>query len=312
MQLADLRIFTEPQQGASYRELLDVAVRAEHLGFGAFFRSDHFFAMGGGDGMPGPTDAWVTLGGIARETSTIRLGTLVSSMTFRLPGPFAISVAQVDDMSNGRIELGLGAGWYEREHEAYGIPFPPLGERFDRLEEQLEIITGMWGTPVGATFDSPGGHYPVIASPALPKPVQAPVPIVIGGGGPKRTPALAARFATEFNTPFVSVEFFTQQCNRVRAACTSIDRDPSTMVFSAALVVCVGADEAEVTRRAAAIGREPDELRTNGVAGTPEQAAATIQRWADAGAERIYLQVLDLADLDHLDLIATEVAPLLS
>ena len=308
MDIADLRIFTEPQQGASYGDLLAVAQRAEALGFGAFFRSDHFLAMGGGDGLPGPTDAWVTLGGIARETSTIRLGTLVTSMTFRLPGPLAISVAQVDDMSNGRVELGLGAGWYEQEHEAYGIPFPPLGERFDRLEEQLEIITGMWSTPVGDTFESPGGHYPITTSPALPKPVQSPVPIIIGGGGPTRTPTLAARFATEFNTPFVPRDFFVEQCDRVRDACAAIDRDPSTMTFSAALVVCCGADEAQVGRRAATIGREPDELRANGAAGTPDEVAATIRAWAEIGAERIYLQVLDLADLDHLDLIASEVA----
>jgi F420-dependent oxidoreductase-like protein len=251
MQLADLRIFTEPQQGASYAQLLAVAQRAEHLGYGAFFRSDHFLKMGDGDGLPGPTDAWVTLGGIARETSTIRLGTLVTSMTFRYPGPLAISVAQVDDMSGGRVELGLGAGWFQQEHEAYGIPFPPLAERFERLEEQLEIITGMWATPVGETFESPGGHYPVTASPALPKPVQSPLPIVIGGGGPKKTPALAARFASEFNTPFVPRAFFTEQTQRVRTACEAIDRDPSTMTFSAALVVCCGADEAEVERRAA-------------------------------------------------------------
>ena len=309
MQLADLRIFTEPQQGASYGDLLAVAQRAEALGYGAFFRSDHFLAMGGGDGLPGPTDAWITLGAIARETSTIRFGTLVTSATFRLPGPLAISVAQVDDMSNGRAELGLGAGWYQQEHEAYGIEFPPLGERFDRLEEQLEIITGMWSTPVGDTFDSPGGHYPVTASPALPKPVQSPVPIVIGGGGPKRTPALAARFATEFNTPFVSREFFATQTDRVRAACEAIDRDPATMTFSAALVVCCGADEAELERRATAIGREPAELRQNGVAGTPDEVVETLRSWADAGADRIYLQVLDLADLDHLDLVASSVAP---
>jgi F420-dependent oxidoreductase-like protein len=311
MQLADLRVFTEPQQGASYGELLAVAVRAETLGFGAFFRSDHFLKMGDGDGLPGPTDAWVTLAGIARETTSIRLGTLVTSMTFRLPGPLAISVAQVDDMANGRVELGLGAGWYQQEHEAYGIEFPPLGERFDRLEEQLEIITGMWSTPVGDTFESPGGHYPVTNSPALPKPVQSPVPVIIGGGGPKRTPALAARFASEFNTPFVNREFFAAQCDRVRSACETIDRDPSTMTFSAALVVCCGADEAEVERRAASIGREPGELRENGAAGTPDEVAATIRSWAEAGAERIYLQVLDLADLEHLDIIADDVAPLL-
>lgn len=212
-------------------------------------------------------------------------------------------------MSDGRAELGLGAGWYQQEHEAYGIEFPPLGERFDRLEEQLEIITGMWSTPAGDTFESPGGHYPVTASPALPKPVQSPVPIVIGGGGPKRTPALAARFATEFNTPFVSREFFATQTDRVRSACEAIDRDPATMTFSAALVVCCGADEAEVERRAAAIGREPAELRQNGAAGTPEEVVETLLAWRDAGADRVYLQVLELADLDHLDLVANEVAP---
>jgi F420-dependent oxidoreductase-like protein len=308
MNLADLRIFTEPQQGATYGDLLAVAQRAEQLGYGAFFRSDHFLAMGG-DGLPGPTDAWVTLGGIARETSTIRLGTLVTSATFRLPGPLAIGVAQVDEMSGGRAELGLGAGWYQREHEAYGIPFPPLGERFDRLEEQLAIVTGLWSTPVGETFDFPGHHYPVSDSPGLPKPVQSPLPIIIGGGGPKRTPALAARYAAEFNTPFVAREFFTAQAERVRAACETIDRDPTTMTFSAALVVCCGADEEDVERRAARIGREPDELRRNGAAGTPAEVVETLRAWAEAGAQRIYLQVLDLADLDHLDLVATEVAP---
>jgi F420-dependent oxidoreductase-like protein len=309
VQLSDLRIFTEPQQGATYADLLAVAQRAEATGYGAFFRSDHYLVMGGGDGLPGPTDAWVTLGGIARETSTIRLGTLVTSATFRLPGPLAITVAQVDDMSAGRVELGLGAGWYQEEHEAYGIEFPPLGERFDRLEEQLGIITGMWSTPVGETFESPGGHYPIAASPALPKPVQSPVPIIIGGGGPKKTPTLAARFASEFNTPFVPREFFTMQCDRVRTACESIDRDPATMTFSSALIVCCGADEAEVERRAAAIGREPDELRMNGAAGTPDEVVDTLRSWADAGADRIYLQVMDLSDLDHLDLVAREVAP---
>lgn len=312
MDLADLRIFTEPQQGASYEDLLAVARRAESLGYGAFFRSDHFLKMGDGDGLPGPTDAWVTLGGIARETSTIRLGTLVTSATFRYPGPLAVSVAQVDEMSGGRVELGLGAGWFQQEHEAYGIEFPSLGERFDRLEEQLEIITGMWATPIGETFDSPGGHYPVTASPGLPKPAQEQLPIIIGGGGPKRTPRLAARFASEFNAPFVSPSFFTEQTGRVRAACEGIDRDPATMTFSAALVVCCGADESEVERRAAAIGREPGELRENGLAGTVDEVAERIRSWGDLGAERLYLQVLDPHDLDHLDLIATEVAPLLT
>lgn len=308
LQLADLRIFTEPQQGASYDDLLAVALRAEQLGFGAFFRSDHYLAMGDRDGLPGPTDAWITLAGLARETSTIRLGTLVSSATFRYPGPLAISVAQVDQMSGGRVDFGLGAGWFTAEHTAYGIPFPDLGERFDRLEEQLEIITGLWGTPVGDSYSNPDGHYPVVDSPALPKPHAGAPPIVIGGGGPKRTPALAAKYAAEFNTPFVNREFFATQCGRVRAACDAIDRDPDDLVYSAALIVCCGADEAEVARRAASLGREPDELRENGLAGTPAEVAERIRSWSDAGADRIYLQVMDLADLDHLNLIATEVA----
>ncbi len=305
MDLADVRIFTEPQQGATYETLLAVARRAESLGFGAFFRSDHYLKMGDVDGLPGPTDAWITLAGLARDTTTIRLGTLVTPVTFRLPGPLAITVAQVDEMSGGRVELGLGTGWYDEEHRAYGIPFPGFGERFARLAEQLAVITGLWTTPVGSTFDWDGPLFPVHGSPALPKPVQHPhPPVIIGGHGAVRTPALAARFAAEYNLPFGTVEGFTEQTGRVRAACRAIGRDPGELVYGAALVVCIGQDEAEVARRAAAIGREPDELRTNGVAGTPAQAAATIRRWREAGAQRVYLQVLDLGDLDHLDLIA--------
>lgn len=304
-----LRIFTEPQQGATYDDLLAVALRAEQLGFGAFFRSDHYLAMGGpleAGGLPGPTDAWTTLAGLARDTSTIRLGTLVSSATFRLPGPLAISVAGVDQMSGGRVELGLGAGWYTREHEAYAIPFPSLGERFDRLEEQLAVITGMWSTPIGESFSYDGVHFPVIDSPALPKTVQpGGVPIVIGGGGPKRTPALAARFAAEYNTPFMPIDRFIEQRARVAAACEAIERDPSSIMYTAAAVVCVGTDEAEYVRRATAIGREPAELRANGVAGTVAEVTETMARWAEAGAERLYLQVLDLSDLGHLDAIAS-------
>jgi F420-dependent oxidoreductase-like protein len=298
------------QQGASYDTLLAVAQRAESLGFGAFFRSDHYLVMGDGPGLPGPTDAWISLAGIARETSTIRLGTLVSPVTFRAPGLLAISVAQVDQMSGGRVELGIGAGWYEAEHTAYGFDFPALGARFDSLTDQLAIIDGLWATPVGQTFSYTGPAHSVTDSPGLPKPVQSPLPIVIGGGGRTKTPTLAARYAAEFNTPFVSIEAFGSLCAGVRAACQAIGRTRA-MVYSAALVVCVGSDEAEVNRRAAAIGREPGELRTNGAAGTPAEVADTIRRWRAAGAERIYLQVLDLDDLDHLDLIAHEVAPLL-
>jgi F420-dependent oxidoreductase-like protein len=305
-----LRIFTEPQQGASYETLVAVAQTAERLGFDAFFRSDHYLVMGDGDGLPGPTDAWITLAGIARETSRIRLGTLVTAATFRLPGPLAISVAQVDSMSNGRVELGLGAGWFDAEHTAYGIPFPPLGERFERLEEQLAIISGLWATPTGERFDFAGRHYQVQDSPALPKPRQRPgPPIIVGGGGPKRTPRLAAAFASEFNLPFSSLSDTVAQFQRVRAACESAGRGPDSLVYSAAQVVCCGRNEEEIARRARAIGRQVDELREHGLCGTPEEVVAKVATFASAGASRLYLQVIDLGDLDHLALIGEEVLP---
>jgi F420-dependent oxidoreductase-like protein len=304
-----LRIFTEPQMGATYDDLLAVARRTEEAGFDAFFRSDHYLTMGG-DGLPGPTDAWVTLAGLARETSRIRLGTLMTASTFRLPGPLAISVAQVDQMSGGRVELGIGSGWFDAEHTAYGIPFPTLGERFDRYEEQLAIVSGLWNTPVGQTFDFAGRHYQLSGSPALPKPVQeGGIPILIGGAGKKRTPRLAARYASEFNVPFASVDDNARLFAGVREACAEAGRDPASMVYSSALVLCVGKDDAELARRAAAIGREVGELRENGVVGTPAEAVDILGRYAEAGAERVYLQVLDLADLDHLDLVAAEVVP---
>jgi F420-dependent oxidoreductase-like protein len=307
-----LRIMTEPQQGASYDDLLAVARRAEETGFDAFFRSDHFLTMGG-DGLPGPTDAWVTLGGLARETSRIRLGTLMTAATFRLPGPLAIAVAQVDQMSGGRVEFGIGSGWFEAEHTAYGIPFPPLAERFDRLEEQLAIITGLWSTPEGKRFSYSGTHYELEDSPALPKPAQQPhPPVIIGGAGKRRTPELAARYAAEFNLPFHPHDRFTAACDRVRAACEAVGRDPGTMIFSAAQVLCCGKDAAEFQRRAAAIGRDPQELRQGGVCGTPAEVAEVLRSYAAAGARRMYLQILDQTDLDHLRLVAETVTPELS
>jgi F420-dependent oxidoreductase-like protein len=304
-----LRIFTEPQQGASYDDLLGVARATEELGFDAFFRSDHFLAMGNSSGLPGPTESWAILAGLARDTSRIRLGTLVTSATFRYPGPLAVTVAQVDQMSGGRAELGLGAGWFEQEHAAYGIPFPSTGERFERLEEQLAIITGMWATPDGERFDYAGRHYTVVDSPALPKPVQRPLPVIVGGLGPKRTPRLAATYAAEFNSSFAPVEFFTEQREWVSQACRAVGRDPASMLFSTAQTFCCGRDEAEVRRRAAAIGRTPDELRQNAVAGTVDEVVAKLRRFADAGADRVYLQILDLHDLEHLQLVAEAVAP---
>ncbi len=310
----DLRIFTEPQQGATYDDILAVAQATERLGFDGFFRSDHYLAMGSGTGLPGPTDAWTTLAGLARETSRIRLGTLVSSVTYRHPGILAIQVAQVDQMSGGRVELGLGTGWFAAEHAAYGIPFPE--KRFGILAEQLEVVTGLWRTPVGERFDFTGEHYTLTDSPALPKPLQqaaiaggAGVPVIVGGQGPKRTPALAARFASEYNASFPAIADVPMLFDRVDAACEEIGRDPQSLVRSVALVVCVGADEAELARRAAAIGREPAELREHGVAGTVSEAVDRLGALAGLGAERVYLQVLDLADLEHLEILAAEVLP---
>ncbi|MEV8567575.1 LLM class F420-dependent oxidoreductase [Streptomyces sp. NPDC051322] len=300
----DLRIFTEPQQGASYDTLLTVAKATEDLGFDAFYRSDHYLHMGPGDGLPGPTDAWITLAGLARETKRIRLGTLMTAGTFRLPGVLAIQVAQVDQMSGGRVELGLGAGWFEDEHRAYGIPFPK--EKFGRLEEQLAIITGLWGTEIGETFSYDGTYYQLADSPALPKPAQSRVPVLIGGHGATRTPRLAAQYADEFNIPFASIEDSERQFGRVKLAAEAAGRT-SDLVYSNALVVCVGKDDAEVARRAGVIGREPAELKANGLAGSPAEVVDKIGRYGAIGASRIYLQVLDLDDLDHLELISSQV-----
>jgi F420-dependent oxidoreductase-like protein len=304
-----LRIFTEPQQGADYATLLSVTRAAEELGFDAFFRSDHYLTMAG-SGLPGPTDAWVTLAGLARETSRIRLGTLMSPVTFRLPGPLAITVAQVDQMSGGRAELGLGTGWFDAEHTAYGIPFPPLAERFGRLEEQLEIVTGLWETAEGGEFSFDGAYYSLSGSPALPKPVQRPrPPVLIGGAGQRQTPRLAARFADEYNIPFASIPDSTAAFGRVRQACQEAGRDPGSLVYSAAQTVCCGRDEAELARRAEATGQPLARLRQTGLAGSPAEIVEKLGQFAAAGATRAYLQVLDLHDLDHLELLAAEVMP---
>jgi F420-dependent oxidoreductase-like protein len=301
-----LRIFTEPQEGADYGTLLSVARATEELGFDAFFRSDHYLAMDG-PGLPGPTDAWITLAALARQTSRIRLGTLMSPVTFRLPGPLAITVAQVDQMSGGRAELGLGTGWFDAEHTAYGIPFPPLAERFGRLAEQLEIITGLWETEQGGTFSFSGSYYTLTGSPALPKPAQRPrPPVIVGGGGERRTPRLAARFADEYNCPFASIEDSAAAFGRVRQACREAGRDPGSLVYSAAQTVVCGRDDAEVNRRAKAIGYQPEDLP---LTGTPAQIVDKLGRFAAAGATRVYLQILDLHDLGHLELIAAEVMP---
>jgi F420-dependent oxidoreductase-like protein len=296
-------IFTEPQRGATYDEILAFAQATEALGFDGFFRSDHYLTMDG-DGLPGPTDAWTTLAGLARETSRIRLGTLVSSVTYRQPGVLAIQVAQVDAMSGGRAELGLGTGWYEAEHRAYGIPFPE--KRFALLEESLAIVTGLWSTPLGETFSFAGNHYSLENSPALPKPVQSPVPVIVGGGGAKRTPALAARFATEFNIGFVDEETIAAKFATVRRAAEETGR---TLTYSAALPTVVGTDRAEFERRAARIDADPASFGPVNLGGTVAETVDKIGRVVELGADRIYLQLMDIRDLDHLDLLGREVLP---
>ena len=307
----DLRVFTEPQQGASHADLLAVAQATRANGFSAFFRSDHVMAMGDGSGLPGPSDSYVNLGAIAVAVPDIRLGTLVTSATFRHPSMTAIAVAQLDDISGGRMELGIGSGWFEAEHTAYGLDFgTSFGERFDRLTEQLEIITGLWSTPEGERFSHEGKHYTLADSPALPKPSQRPgPPVIIGGKGKRRTPELAARYAAEFNLPFVSAEVTSEQVDRVRKACADIGRDPDELTYSNALVLCCGATEEEVRRRADAIGRSTDDLRENGLAGSPAEVVDRIGQFAALGAGRVYLQTLDLDDVEHLELVAAEVMP---
>lgn len=304
----DFRIFTEPQMGATYEDQLNLALAAERLGFSAFFRSDHYLTMDDRfDGMPGPTDSWVTLGALARETSTIRLGTLVSSATFRHPGLLAIQVAQVDAMSGGRVDFGLGTGWFEAEHTAYGVPFPE--RRFGLFEEQLEVITGLWETPVGELFSYAGEHYTLVDSPALPKPAQAHIPIIVGGSGPAKTPAIAARFADEYNQWRAPLATVRERIGRVEAACAARGRDSSELVWSVAGTTAVGTTEAEITRRADAGMATPDHLRQTGFGGFPAEVVEIIGSLAEVGVGRVYLQIRDFHDLDQLELIATEVLP---
>ncbi|MFF0909318.1 LLM class F420-dependent oxidoreductase [Microbacterium enclense] len=303
-------LFTEPQEGFSYDDQLAFARSAEQHGLDGFFRSDHYLRMADGDPLPGPTDAWTTLAGLARETSRIRLGTLVSSVTYRVPAILAIQVAQVDAMSGGRVELGLGTGWFAREHAAYGIPFPD--KRFDLLEEQLQIVTGLWSTPVGETFSFDGAHHRLDAAPALPKPVQTPMPVIVGGGGPKRTPALAARYATEFNIGFVTEDVVAEKFDGVRRACDTIGRDPGSLKLSVALPTIIGADDAEIERRVAAIGQTRAQFDNGAnLIGTPAEVAERVERLAARGAQRVYFQLLDLRDVDHADQVGAELLPLL-
>ena len=305
-----LRIFTEPQQGASYEQLLAVARTAEECGFDGFFRSDHYLKMGAATGLPAYTDAWTTLAGLARDTHTIRLGTLVTPVTFRPVGTFPAIVAQVDHMSQGRVEVGLGAGWYKDEHDAYGLAFPPGRVRYDLLEDQLAILHGVWSAEPGGTFERHGLSCTVRIQADPLRPAQRPhPPIILGGHGGPRGGRLAAAFADEYNVSFVPPVEMKTVHDSIRRSCEAEGRDPATLVWSVGQVLCCGRSEAEVARRAGAIGREVAELRHNGLAGSPAEILDKLNAFVEAGAQRFYLQVLDLTDLDHLRLVAEDVAP---
>lgn len=301
-----VRVLMEPRNGASYADILALARATEQAGFDAFFRSDHL--LGGNPDNPEykPTDCWTTLGGLARDTSRVRLGALMTASTFRAPGLLATIVASVDDMSGGRAELGIGAAWYTREHEAFGLPFPAVGERFDRLEEQLAIITGLWQANPDEGFSFSGRHYQVDNNRTPPRVTQQPhPPIIIGGGGPRRTPALAARYAAEFNAAYGGEP--AERFQRFGRACEAIGRDPETARLSGVLPVAIGSTPAEIERRAEFVGSPM--LRDTAVIGPPAALTDRIADLAKAGADTVYLHIFDIHDLDHVALIGAEVLP---
>jgi F420-dependent oxidoreductase-like protein len=303
----ELRICTEPQEGATFAQLLAVARGAREHGFAAFFRADHLLPMSGQPAPPGPLEAMVSLAAIATQVPDIRLGTLLTSATFRHPGMLAMQAANIDDISGGRLELGMGAGWFQAEHLAYGVPFGgSFGMRFDRLTEQLEIITGLWATPADQTFSYPGTHYQLVNAPGLPRPRHRAanglpkVPLILGGHGTVRTPRLAARFADEFNVGFASPAITGAQIGRVSAACEAIGRDPADITYSAVQLVCLGSSQTTLKRRLAATGRKPEEFANEGIAGSAGQITDKLSAFAQVGVSRVYLQFLDLSDLEQL------------
>ena len=307
-------LMTEPQQGLSYDEIVAIARTAEEAGLEAFFRSDHYASFPGGSGKP-TTDAWATLAGLARDTSRIGLGVLVSPVTFRIPGNFAKVVQTVDEMSDGRVEAGFGAGWNDDEHAQLGIPFPPLGERFDMLEEALAIVHGVWTEPDGWSFE--GEHWQVrdskrhgeVARRGRPHP-----PIILGGAGRPRLARLAAQYGDEFNLTSASPEDAEEAYGRVRAACEAIGRDPGSMVYSAMTGVLVAETETELRDRVVMLledlERPADEAeawlsqrRGRWVMGTPDEAHERVEAFRRAGVERIMLQDFLPRDLDQVRLM---------
>ena len=309
-------LMTEPQQGLSYDDVLALARTAEESGFESFFRSDHYASYPGDAGQP-TTDAWATLAGLARETTRISLGTLVSPVTFRLPGNLAKVAATVAEMSGGRLEVGVGAGWNDLEHDQHGLRFPPTVERFDMLEEELAILHGLWTEPDGWSFD--GRHWQVRDARFYPKPA-APLGrrhpnLIIGGDGGPRMARLVARYADELNISSASPDKVGAAYERVAAACREIGRDPAEVTRSAMTGVLVGRTQAEVRQRVSDLMRiigsrdgDPDtwlaQRRERWILGTPDEARARVDQFADAGVQRIMFQTFVPHDLEMVRLLA--------
>jgi F420-dependent oxidoreductase-like protein len=317
MARARLALMTEPQQGLSYADILAAARTAEEAGLEAFFRSDHYQSFPGPEGEP-TTDAWATLAGLARDTTRIHIGALVSPVTFRLPGPFAKTATTVDEMSGGRLEVGLGAGWNDEEHGQLGIPFPPLGERFDMLEEAVEILHGLWTQPDGWRFD--GRHWRVEGSLFHPRPSELRADgshptIILGGTGGPRLARLAARFADEFNLTSASPQGAREAYGRIDDACRSASRDPAEVSRSAMTGVLIAESQADLQDRIRDLlaftgddeggdaGEWLAQRRTRWIIGTLDQAGERLRDFEAAGAQRVMLQDFIPRDLDHIRLM---------
>jgi F420-dependent oxidoreductase-like protein len=306
-------LMTEPQQGLAYEEILALARTAEAAGLEAFFRSDHYASFPGPAGLP-TTDAWTTLAGLARDTATIRIGSLVSPVTFRIPGTFAKQVTTVDEMSGGRVEVGMGAGWNEQDHQQLGIPFPPLKDRYDRLEESLAIVHGLWTEPDGWSY--PGALWQVTDALFRPRPAtpgRRHPNLILGGEGGPRMARLVATYADEFNRTSASPQNVSESFARVRAACSAAGRDPDSVVLSAMVGVLVAESEGDLRDRlreqVAIVGSKSTaeewlaERRDRWIMGTPDEARQRIEEFAAAGVQRIMLQDFLPRDLEMVTLL---------
>jgi F420-dependent oxidoreductase-like protein len=314
----DISLMVEGQEGVTWDQWVTLARTCEEHGFEGLYRSDHYLSFWGAQER-GALDAWATLSALGAITERIRLGSMVSPVTFRHPSELAKVVITADHASRGRIELGMGAGWFEAEHRAFGFPFPPVGERLDRLTEQVEIVHRLI-TGDGTEVDFEGKHYRLESCPAFPAPVQDPhPPLIIGGGGGPRSAALAARWADEYDTVYVSVSQARERFDRVTAACEAIGRDPSTVRRSVMLKVVAGADDAEVRRRAAEQMAWQDEdgdvdayladLTGTGLAGTPDRILERLAEYAAIGVQRVLIQQLVHTDVEAVTLVGREVVP---